>query len=139
MFAPDASQLGGPSKNSAAHRHAARAWQFLPNRSHAAFFAFLDVVAEKVANEAAGWQPALAALNLQAAGYDDMLDVTAKKLAPMLARVNDWGLCALSWSYEQLDNHEKSVAFRQRLQLDVARRGFSEADVKRSRFGPERW
>lgn len=35
---------------------------------------------------------------------DDMQGVAARKLSPILPRINDWGLCALTWSYQQLDN-----------------------------------
>ena len=110
---------------------------------------FLDDVANKVANEAREWKPKGAELDLpqllcafarlQATGHDDMLDVAAEKLEAMLPSMNDWGLCALTWSYSKLDLHDDFFSFRQRLQAEVARRGFSDLDVEGSRLGPEAW
>ena len=111
--------------------------------------AFLQAAAEKVANEAAQWKAELVELNLppvllafarlKARGYDAMLVAAADQLSPMLARVNDWGLCATVWSYRQLHTQDEFLALRQKLKAEVARRHFSEQDVERSRLGPEAW
>ena len=111
--------------------------------------AFFEAVAERVAGEAAEWKPAGAQLDLpsllfafaklKAEGHDDMLGVAAKKLAPVADKINDWGLCASLWSYQQLDTGCNFLAFRQRLLLEVKRRQLSEEDVEHSRQGPEAW
>ncbi|CAJ1397447.1 unnamed protein product [Effrenium voratum] len=109
----------------------------------------LQAVASKVVAEAAAWQPRGAELDLPSVifafarlkrtGHDDMLGVAAEKLVPMLLRINDWGLCALTWSYSELDFSNNFLSFRHSLEAEVARRGFSDQDVERSRQGPETW
>ncbi|CAJ1425585.1 unnamed protein product [Effrenium voratum] len=101
----------------------------------------------RVANEAAVWKPAGAELDLpsvlcpfaklKAVGRDDMLEVAAKKLSPMVGKMNDWGLCATLWSYQQLDTGIVFLTFRQRLESEVAQRQLLNEDVERSRLGPE--
>ena len=110
---------------------------------------FLQAVSARVVSEASTWHPRAAELDLpsvlfafarlNAEGDDDMLDVAAEKLAPILPRINDWGLCALAWSYSQLDAGDNFFSFRQSLNAEVARRDFSEQDVEQSRLGPNRW
>ena len=110
---------------------------------------YLEAVADKVANAAAGWRPQgaqkdlpevlFAFARLKAEGHGDMLDVSASKLTPILAMINDWGLCVTAWSYQQLDTAGHFLEFRQRLEAEVMRRGFSEDDIERSRSGPEAW
>ncbi|CAJ1417011.1 unnamed protein product [Effrenium voratum] len=111
--------------------------------------ALFDAVAAKVVHEAVAWQPKVAELTLpsllcafgrlQVAGHDDMLWVTAKKLSLMVGKVNSWGLCALTWSYKQLDAGDQFLTFRHSLRKEVERRQLSEEDVARSRLGPESW
>ena len=111
--------------------------------------AFLQAVAEKVAREAANWQRAgaqkdlpevlFAFARLKVTGHHEMLDAAAKKLTPTLARISKWGLCALTWSYRQLDTGDNFMAFQQSLDLEVERRQLSDEDVERSRLGPEAW
>ncbi|CAJ1397299.1 unnamed protein product [Effrenium voratum] len=110
---------------------------------------FLRSAADKVTNEAAGWKPVGAQLDLpfvlcsfarlHADGHDDMMNAAAEKLAPMLSQVNDWGLCAVFWSYQQLDINDNLLAFRRNLNVEVKRRQLSDQDVVRSRLGPEAW
>ncbi|CAJ1407966.1 unnamed protein product [Effrenium voratum] len=110
--------------------------------------AFLQAVAERVASEAAGWQSKLAELTLpsvlcsfarlKAVGHDDMLDVAANNLSLMIGEMNDWGLCATLWSYQQLDRGE-FLTFQRRLEAEVVRRQLLTEDVERSRMGPEVW
>ena len=110
--------------------------------------AFFEAVAAKVVNEVAEWKPAGARLDLpevffafaklEAAGHEGMLGVAAQKLTP-LSRISDWGLCVLSWSYQQMDRSGNFLFFRQSLGSEVDRRNLSEADVKRSCLGPEAW
>ena len=111
--------------------------------------ACFEAVADRVANEAAVWKPAGAELDLpsvlcpfaklKAVGRDDMLEVAAKKLSPMVGKMNDWGLCATLWSYQQLDTGIVFLTFRQRLESEVAQRQLLNEDVERSRLGPEAW
>ena len=110
---------------------------------------FFESVAARVASEAAGWQLRLAELTLpsvlcsfarlSAAEQPEMLNAAAGKLNLMLSKMNDWGLCATLWSYQQLDRGDDFLVFRQRLESEVARRQLSNEDVKRSRLGPEAW
>ena len=110
---------------------------------------YFQSVAEKVQDESEGWKPAGAQLDLpsvlcsfgrlKAIGHEDMLAVAANKLSPMISRINDWGLCALAWSYQQLDVDDSFLDFRQGLQEEVARRHLSETSLERSRLGPENW
>ena len=110
---------------------------------------FLEAVAGRVADEASEWHTRGAALDLpellcalarlNATGQADMLTAVSKKLSQMLGRLNDWGLCAVSWSYQDLDRDNRFVAFRHGVTAEVTRRGFSEKDVEHSRLGPEWW
>ena len=105
-------------------------------------------VAARVTNEAAGWSHADVELNLswvlcalarlKATGHQDLMDTAAKILPPMLSKISDWSLCALSWSFQQLDSGNFDT-FRQSLEAEVTSRGIPEDDVERSRFGPETW
>ncbi|CAJ1433978.1 unnamed protein product [Effrenium voratum] len=110
---------------------------------------FLEAVAGRVADEASEWHTRGAALDLpellcalarlNATGQADMLTAVSKKLSQMLGRLNDWGLCAVSWSYQDLDRDNRFVAFWHGVTAEVTRRGFSEKDVEHSRLGPEWW
>ena len=112
--------------------------------------AFLEAVADKVANEAAGWTPRLAERNLPAVlcavarlkaefTCDKLLEAVAAKLSPIIDSINDWGLCALTWSYQKLDVCDHCLIFHQDLAMQVAMRNFSQEDVERSSLGPETW
>ncbi|CAJ1397297.1 unnamed protein product [Effrenium voratum] len=112
--------------------------------------AFLEAVADKVANEAAGWTPRLAERSLPAVlcavarlkaefTCDKLLEAVAAKLSPIIDSINDWGLCALTWSYQKLDVCDDCLIFHQDLAMQVAMRNFSQEDVERSSLGPETW
>lgn len=60
---------------------------------------------------------------------------STKKLSPM----QDFSLCALSWSYEVLDSEGEFKYFRNVLASEVARRNLSDADVERSSLGYLKW
>ncbi|CAJ1397302.1 unnamed protein product [Effrenium voratum] len=64
--------------------------------------------------------------------------VTAKCISPMLDKMNHWGLCALTWAYQELDLCDEHLAFHQDLAIEVALRKFGQ-DVERSSLGPEAW
>ena len=111
--------------------------------------AFYEAVAAKVANEASEWRQAGAQLDLpalvcafarvKATGHQKLLDAVSKKMSPALTDVNNWGICAMTWSYKQLDTGDDFLPFRQTLAAEVARRGLSQEDLERSRLGPEKW
>jgi len=71
--------------------------------------------------------------------HGTMLQAISHRILPMLHRVNDWGLCALAWSFTEMDRDDRFVDFKQKLQAEVARRRLSTSDVKRSQNGPEAW
>ena len=110
---------------------------------------FLEAVARRVVDEAPGWHSRAAALDLpellcalarlNAAGQTEMLSAVSKKLSPMLGSLSDWGLCAVAWSYRELDRNNHFVAFRHGVTAEVSGREFSEKDVEHSRLGPLRW
>ena len=56
-----------------------------------------------------------------------------------LSRLKDFGLCALSWSYQLLDRENDFVEFWKLLKGETQRRGLSEADVESSRLGYLKW
>ncbi|CAJ1356058.1 unnamed protein product [Effrenium voratum] len=69
---------------------------------------------------------------------EELLLAVAKKLS-VLDSMNDWGLCALTWSYQQLDICDTCLGFHQDLAIAVALRKFSRKDVERSSLGPDVW
>jgi len=68
-----------------------------------------------------------------------MLRTIADITSTMLPKLGDWNLCALVWSYHELDTGDKFAAFRARLEAEVARRGIPAHLVDRSSLGPEHW
>jgi len=70
---------------------------------------------------------------------DQLLELVARRLMPHIEAVNDWGLCALVWSYVKLDRRNVHVDFRRVLKAEVSRRGFNAQLVSRARFGPYIW
>mmetsp|Transcript_162261 Transcript_162261/g.515491 ORF Transcript_162261/g.515491 Transcript_162261/m.515491 type:complete len:98 (-) Transcript_162261:95-388(-) len=56
-----------------------------------------------------------------------------------LKLTNDWGLCALTWSFTDVFPDAEFSDFRERLRAEVGRRGLSEEMVSRSQFGPDEW
>ncbi|CAJ1356052.1 unnamed protein product [Effrenium voratum] len=109
---------------------------------------FFEAVTDRVVDEAERWPPAgaqkdlpevlCAFARLKAVDHSDLLSVYLT-LSPVLAGINDWGLCALSWSYKELDFGNEFLEFRRRLAAEVSCRKLSEADVERSRLGPRAW
>ncbi|CAK9044085.1 unnamed protein product [Durusdinium trenchii] len=51
------------------------------------------------------------------------------------SRLPDWDLCALTWSYQTLDQTGRFGGFQQALRAEVVRRGLSDSDVERSKDG----
>ncbi|CAK9005373.1 unnamed protein product [Durusdinium trenchii] len=56
-----------------------------------------------------------------------------------LSSVPDWGVCALAWSYQILDQTQQFGEFQGAVAAEVAKRGLSEADVERSQKGYAEW
>ena len=110
---------------------------------------FFEAVAKQVTREAAGWKRRSAQLDLPEVlcafaclkvSNHDLLDAAAKKLATLLVSdMNDWGLCALTWSFRELERKNRFATFRQRLDREVAGRRLSAQDVERSRLGAALW
>ncbi|CAJ1397262.1 unnamed protein product [Effrenium voratum] len=108
---------------------------------------FLAAAAKKVEDEADSWKPAGALLDLpsvlcafarlKATGHEGMLQAAAKKLQPRLGQLNDWGISAMAWSYQQLDP-EDELFFRATLDAELTSRGLG-TNLARSRHGPEQW
>merc|ERR1712129_144786 len=61
-----------------------------------------------------------------------MLDAIAMRMLPRVRQINDWGLCALKWSYDTLDNDGRFLDFRGELQKEATKRSFSASDVASS-------
>jgi len=58
----------------------------------------------------------------------------------MLRKMNDWGLCALTWSYTDGFPDAEFSEFRKSLRAEIARRGtISEEMILRSQLGPDEW
>ena len=61
------------------------------------------------------------------------LDALDRQLSTTtLSSLNDWGLCALTWSYRTLDPTMQFRDFQKALRAEVAKRGLSESDVEGS-------
>ena len=56
-----------------------------------------------------------------------------------LSALPDFGVCALSWSYQVLDTDGDFEDFKALLMSETEKRGFSEADVQSCRFGRSGW
>mmetsp|Transcript_35193 Transcript_35193/g.93622 ORF Transcript_35193/g.93622 Transcript_35193/m.93622 type:complete len:93 (-) Transcript_35193:119-397(-) len=56
-----------------------------------------------------------------------------------LGRVNDWGLCALTWCYTEIFPGVQCGDFRKRLKEEVVRRSLPEDAIERSQLGPDEW
>merc|ERR1712241_234568 len=68
-----------------------------------------------------------------------MMNSIAERLPHIVPRMNDWGLCALAWSFGILENAGKRKEFYQQVLAEVKRRRLSWATVKSSQLGPEFW
>ena len=70
--------------------------------------------------------------------YDDeLLDSVATRLGSRtkLSALPDFGVCALSWSYQVLDTDDDFEDFKALLMSETKKRGFSEADVQSCQHG----
>ena len=70
--------------------------------------------------------------------YDDeLLDSVAMRLGSRtkLSALPDFGVCALSWSYQVLDTDDDFEDFKRLLRSETEKRGFSEADVQACQCG----
>ena len=56
-----------------------------------------------------------------------------------LFKLRDWDLCALAWSYQELDPTEKHKSFQSKLRKEVTRRKLTQAQVAQSQHGYEEW
>mmetsp|Transcript_176902 Transcript_176902/g.567366 ORF Transcript_176902/g.567366 Transcript_176902/m.567366 type:complete len:83 (-) Transcript_176902:47-295(-) len=56
-----------------------------------------------------------------------------------LKLTNDWGLCALTWSFTDVFQDAEFSDFREGVRAEIGRRGLSEEMVSRSQFGPDEW
>mmetsp|Transcript_38541 Transcript_38541/g.109940 ORF Transcript_38541/g.109940 Transcript_38541/m.109940 type:complete len:180 (-) Transcript_38541:165-704(-) len=69
----------------------------------------------------------------------DMLRAIASRTQSLLRRMRPWGLCALAWSYQELDGAGEFTAFRRTVQAEISRRRITPEEVARSQLGPEEW
>jgi len=56
-----------------------------------------------------------------------------------LSALPDFGVCALSWSYQVLDTDDDFEDFKALLMSETEKRGFSEALVQSCQFGRSGW
>ena len=56
-----------------------------------------------------------------------------------LQTLTDWSICALLWSYDVLDSDGEFANFKDTLESERDRRGFSDSDVLESRLGYFDW
>jgi hypothetical protein len=74
--------------------------------------------------------------------YDaKLLDSVAQRLGSRtkLSALPDFGVCALSWSYQVLDSDDDFEDFKVLLMSQTDKRGFSEADVQSCQRGRSGW
>ena len=71
----------------------------------------------------------------------ELLASVARRLGSRtkLSALPDFGVCALSWSYQVLDTNDDFEDFKTLLMFEVEKRGFSEADVQSCRLGRSEW
>jgi len=68
-----------------------------------------------------------------------MMSAFSTRMSPLLPRLNDWGLCALAWSYDELDSAGHFADFRRHLWAEAKRRRISPERVESSQLGPGAW
>ena len=74
--------------------------------------------------------------------YDgELLGLVARRLGSRskLSPLPDFGVCALSWSYQVLGTEDDFQDFKALLMSETAKRGFGEPDVKSCHRGRFRW
>ena len=71
--------------------------------------------------------------------FQPLLSAVACRFPSTLAVLNDWGLCALGWSYRTLDPTGQHQDFQTAVGAELARRGLAEVDVERSKEGYLEW
>lgn len=109
---------------------------------------FLGEVAQELSREAFKWprrsrafdlpQIALAYAKLRQPNVD-LLRSVARTCETMLLDVKDWGICALAWTFERLDDRKLFQDFLFRVYSEVKRRRLTVQDIKRSVAGPAGW
>ena len=70
---------------------------------------------------------------------DEALLLATAGLPWKFSKLRDWDLCALAWSYQELDPTEKHKSFQSKLRKEVARRKLTQAQVVQSQHGYEEW
>ena len=76
--------------------------------------------------------------------HGELLDSVATRLGSRtkLSALPDFGVCALSWSYQDyqvLDSDDDFEDFKALLMSETEKRGFSEADVQSCQHGRSGW
>jgi hypothetical protein len=73
--------------------------------------------------------------------HDELLTSVVQRFQSRnkLRRLKDFGLSALSWSYQVLDSEDEFTDFRKLLKSETGKRGLSEADVESSKLGYLKW
>ena len=73
--------------------------------------------------------------------HDELLASVEERLGlrAQLSRLRDFGLCALSWSYQVLDAEDDFSDFQKLLKSEITKRGLSEVDVESSKLGYLKW
>jgi len=81
------------------------------------------------------------ALTRLQAQEDRMLEAVASRLLQprTLRKMNDWGLCALAWSWPDHDIKGKVKSVRETLQAQVVKRKLTSSQIERSWLGPTEW
>jgi len=123
--------------------------QGLTGMQRASLDAFMASVAEAVAQISPTLKGKAAELDLPqlicsfaklGVRHQPMLSAIEARTSEMLPRMNDWGLSALTWSYEELGSSTvASPGFLRRAWAEVEKRGIPPAHVGRSRLGPAEW
>jgi len=71
--------------------------------------------------------------------HQEFMAAVESRLTHKVRRLNDWNLCALLWSYRQLDDAGRHSQFTSSLQQETLRRGIPAAKVDRATLGPAEW
>ena len=70
--------------------------------------------------------------------HDQLLAAVSQhfRSAKKCSSLTDWGLCALKWSYDELDSKQLYKDLRKSLKTNLRRRNLYQEDVHNSEYGP---
>lgn len=109
--------------------------------------AFLNAVAARVSATVLSWTfmernldlpRVLCAFAKLQFPQEQLLQSAQLSLELDICRVNSWGLCALAWSFQQLDTADKFSSFQKKVLAEIRSRHLEDS-IERSQQGPQAW